>query len=245
MSGAPTTGMTEAYEWRGRTMIGSDGEKIGTIDEIYVDASSGQPEWGLVNTGLFGTKSNFVPLAGAQPSGEDVQVQHTKDRVKDAPSIDADGELSDEEERALYEHYGLEWGTWKRPRKDTDVEVRTDDAMTRSEEEVAVGTRAFERGRARLRKYVVTDQVQTTVPVQREEVRIEREPITDANAGDATSGPEISEDEHEVVLHEEEVVTEKRTVPKERVKLGTDTVTEEETVSEDVRKEQIEVEGER
>lgn len=248
MSGAPTTGMTEAYDWRGRTMIGSDGEKIGAIDEIYVDADSGQPEWGLVNTGLFGTKSHFVPLAGAQPSGEDVQVQHTKDRVTDAPSIDADGELSDEEERALYEHYGLEFGTWERPAEDTDVEVRagdsTDDAMTRSEEELAVGKRSVERGRARLRKYVVTEQVQTTVPVQREEVRIEREPITDANVDDATSGPEISEDEHEVVLHEEEVVTEKRTVPKERVKLSKDTVTGEETVSEEVRKEQIETDGE-
>ena len=245
------TGMTDAYEWRGRTMIGSDGEKIGTIDEIYVDADSGQPEWGLVNTGLFGTKSNFVPLAGAQPSGEDVQVQHTKDRVEDAPSIDADGELSDEEERALYEHYGLEWGAWERPAEDTDVVgydtsgPATDDAMTRSEEEVAVGTRSVERGRARLRKYVVTDHVQTTVPVQREEVRVEREPITDANVDQALDGPAISEDEHEVVLHQEEPVVEKRAVPKERVRLGKDTVTEEETVAEEVRKEQIEVEGER
>jgi len=119
----------------------------------------------------------------------------------------------------------------------------TDEAMTRSEEELAVGTRSVERGRARLRKYVVTEQVQTTVPVQREEVRIEREPITDANVDEATAGPEISEDEHEVVLREEEVVTEKRTVPKERVKLQKDTVTDEETVSEEVRKEQIEAEG--
>ena len=80
----------------------------------------------------------------------------------------------------------------------------TDDAMTRSEEELRVGNDAArESGRARLRKYVVTEQVEMTVPVQREEVRVEREPITDANVGEATAGPDISEEEHEVVLHEE------------------------------------------
>jgi uncharacterized protein (TIGR02271 family) len=117
--------------------------------------------------------------------------------------------------------------------------------MTRSEEELQVGTTERETGRARLRKYVVTEQVQKTVPVQREEVRIEREPITDANVGDATAGPEISEEEHEVTLHEEEVVVEKRAVPKERVRLDKETVTEDKTVSEEVRKEQVEVDGDR
>ncbi len=121
----------------------------------------------------------------------------------------------------------------------------TDEAMTRSEEELRVGKTQRERGRARLRKYVVTEHVQQTVPVQREEVRIEREPITDANVGEATDGPAISEEEHEVVLHEEEVVTEKRAVPKERVRLEKETVTDEQTVLEEVRKEQIEAEGER
>jgi uncharacterized protein (TIGR02271 family) len=106
-----------------------------------------------------------------------------------------------------------------------------------------VGTAQRERGRARLRKYVVTEEVQQTVPVQREEVRIEREPITDPNVDDATSGPDISDEEHEVTLHEEEPVVEKRTVPKERVRLEKDTVTDERTVSEEVRKEQIEAEG--
>ena len=113
--------------------------------------------------------------------------------------------------------------------------------MTRSEEELAVGTQRRETGRARLRKYVVTEEVQQTVPVQREEVRIEREPITDANVDEATSGAEISEEEHEVVLHAEEPVAEKRVVPKERVRLDKDVETEERTVSEEVRKEQIDV----
>ena len=119
----------------------------------------------------------------------------------------------------------------------------TDDAMTRSEEELSVGTQSA-RGRPRApAKYVVTEDVQETVPVKREEVRVEREPITDANVGDATSGPELSEEEHEVVLHEEEAVVEKRVVPKERVRLDKDVEVEERTVSESVAREEIEVEG--
>ena len=113
--------------------------------------------------------------------------------------------------------------------------------MTRSEEELLVGTRAHEAGRVRLRKYVVTEYVQQSVPVQREEVRIEREPISDANVDRALAGPGISEEEHEVVLHEEELVVEKRVVPKERVRLAKDTVTDEQQVTEQLRKERIDV----
>ncbi|SDD21411.1 PRC and DUF2382 domain-containing protein [Auraticoccus monumenti] len=119
----------------------------------------------------------------------------------------------------------------------------TDDAMTRSEEQLHVGTERREAGRARLRKYVVTENVTQTVPVQREEVRVEREPITDANRGDALDGPAISEEEHEVVLHEERPVVDKEAVPVERVRLGTETVTDQQTISEEVRKEQIETAG--
>jgi uncharacterized protein (TIGR02271 family) len=119
----------------------------------------------------------------------------------------------------------------------------TDDAMTLSEERLDVGTRSEEVGRARLRKYVVTENVTTTVPVSHEEVRIEREPITDANVGNALDGPAISEEEHEVVLHAERPVVEKEAVPVERVRLDKETVVENETVSEGLRKEEIEVDG--
>ncbi len=115
----------------------------------------------------------------------------------------------------------------------------TDDAMTRSEERLHVGTEQVETGRARLRKYIVSEQVTQTVPVSHEEVRVEREPITDANVGAALDGPELSEEEHEVVLHAERPVVAKETVPVERVRLETDTVTTNETVDETVRKEQI------
>jgi uncharacterized protein (TIGR02271 family) len=115
--------------------------------------------------------------------------------------------------------------------------------MTRSEEEMHVGTERREAGRARLRKYVVTEQEQRTIPVRHEEVRVEREPITEENRGDALAGQDISEAEHEVVLHAEEPVVETRAVPKERVRMTTDEVTEEETVTGEVRQERIEADG--
>jgi uncharacterized protein (TIGR02271 family) len=257
-----TTEMTDAYTWKGRTMVGSDGEKLGKISEIYEDPQTGKPEWATVNTGLFGTKSNFVPLAGASPDGEDVRAQVTKDQVKDAPGVEDDGDLSEQEERRLFEHYNVPYtqegsttaqGAPKGGQHETDTDREqvgrdrngptTDDAMTRSEEELRVGTTQRESGRARLRKYVVTEMVTKTVPVSHEEVRVEREPITDANHDQATSGKDISEDEHEVVLHEDVPVVEKNVVAKERVRMGTETVTEDHEVSEEVRKEQIEAEG--
>ena len=246
--------------WQGSTMVDRDGDRIGNIDAIYVDDQTGEPEWALVNTGIFGTRSTFVPIAQASAHRDQVQVPYEKQLVKDAPNMDPDGHLSEQEEQELWRHYGLEYGSGHdadrattsvdRDTVDRDTVGRdtsgpaTDQAMTRSEEELRVGTQTRERGRARLRKYVTTETQQVTVPVRREEVRVEREPITDANLDDATSGPAISEEEHEVTLHEEEAVVEKRVVPRERVRLDKDTVTGEERVAEEVRKEQIEVQDE-
>lgn len=248
------TPVTDAYTWQGRDLLGSDGEKIGSVTEVYVDQRTGRPEWALVTSGLLGARSHFVPIAGAEPSGEAVQVRVTKDQVKDAPSINGDGELSEQEERRLFEHYGVPYtdegsvtasdapgGDAGNGSTGHDTSgPNTDDAMTRSEEELLVGKAQRETGRVRLRKYVVTEQVQTTVPVQREAIRLEREPITEANRDRALDGPAISEEEHEVVLHEEVPVVEKQTVPKERVSLQKDTLTDEREVSEEVRKERIE-----
>jgi uncharacterized protein (TIGR02271 family) len=240
--------------WQGRTMVDPAGDKLGTIDAIYLDDETGQPEWATVTRGLFIATIAFVPLAQAQDIGDSVQVPYDKQQIIDAPSMEADGQLSQDEEAELYRHYGLDYSEHRSDSglpagTDRDTVGRdvsgptTDDAMTRSEEELQVGTQTRERGRARLRKHVTTETQQVTVPVQREEVRVEREPITDANLDAATSGPEISEEEHEVTLREEEVVVGKRAVAKERVRLDTETVTEERQVSEEVRKEQIEVDG--
>jgi uncharacterized protein (TIGR02271 family) len=251
---------TEVLEWRGRTAVATDGSKLGTIEEIYLDAQTQRPEWALIQTGMFGGKSSFMPLDGATSDGDDVTAPYTKEQVKDAPQMDPDGELSQREESALYSHYGI---AYDESRSDSGLPEggassgrdeqgavghdtsgpTTDDAMTRSEEELRVGTAKRESGRARLVKHVVTEEVTQTVPVRREEVRVEREPITDANRGDATTGGEITSDEHEVVLHEEEVVVEKQAVPKERVRLDKDVITDEQQVSETLQKEQIETEG--
>jgi uncharacterized protein (TIGR02271 family) len=251
-------------------VLSTSGEKIGGIGQIYLDDSTSEPTFVTVKTGLFGTSQSFVPLDNATVNGGDIRVGYDKDTVKDAPRVDPDGDITPEEEERLYAYYsgtgtGDNTGTGTTTSGYTDSDAvddrntgysgerdtvghdtsgpTTDDAMTRSEEQLRVGTEKREAGRARLRKYVTTENVTQTVPVSREEVRIEREPITDANRGNAMSGPAISEEEHEVVLHEETPVVEKEAVPVERVRLDKETVTDETTVSEEVRKEQIDTDG--
>jgi uncharacterized protein (TIGR02271 family) len=246
----------------GGNVIGSDGSKIGSIGQIYADDDTSEPTWVTVKTGLFGTSESFVPLDAATQTGNDIVVPYTKDKVKDAPRVAPDGHLEPEEEDQLYTYYDRSGGaaytgtnrTTSDQETTDDTSSRgtvgrdtsgptTDDAMTRSEERLNVGTEKQETSRARLRKYVVTENVTTTVPIEREEVRIEREPITDSNIGDGMDGPAISEEEHEVILHEERPVVEKETVPVERVRLDKETVTEDHTVTEEVRKEHIETDG--
>jgi uncharacterized protein (TIGR02271 family) len=246
----------------GSTAVGSDG-KLGTVGEVFLDDETGRPEWATVRTGLFGTKEAFVPLAQAEIAGDDLRVPYDKDTVKNAPHIESDGHLSPAEEEELYRYYGIGLdssapvtdttrgtGTHDTDARGTDTRgtvghdtsgPTTDDAMTRSEEHLRVGTQRVESGRARLRKYVVTENVTQTVPVAHEEIRLEREPITDGNVGDALDGPAISEEEHEVVLHAERPVVAKEAVPVERVRLDTETTTEQQTVTEAVRKEEIEL----
>jgi stress response protein YsnF len=260
---------SDAQRLLGRTAYDTDGNKVGKVGQVFLDDTTGRPDFATVNTGLFGTKESFVPLQDARLDGDDLVVAVHKDQVKDAPNVDLDGDhLDPSEEQRLFAHYQMSSSsgpdssdssdartsgtagaagtsgtgdTGKRAGADFDrgqdtSGPTTDDAMTRSEEQVRVGTTTEEAGRVRLRKYVTTEMETHTVPVR-------KEPITDANAGDALDGPAISEEEHEVVLHEERPVVEKTTEPVERVRLGTETETDEQTVSEEVRKEHIEAEG--
>ncbi len=229
----------ELQNMEGQTAVDVNGAKLGKIGQIYVDDQTGQPLWVTITTGMFGTKQSFAPLYGSRSDGGDLHLAVTKDMVTDAPGVEADGHIEDSENEALYTYYsGYLGGTAQGQGKDTSGPT-TDGAMTRSEERLHVGTEQADAGRARLRKYVVTENVTQTVPVSHEEVRLEREPVTDANRGAATSGSDISEEEHEVTLRAERPVVNKETVPVERVRLGTETVTEDHEVSETIRKEQI------
>jgi uncharacterized protein (TIGR02271 family) len=240
---------------RGMTAVDRDRDKIGKIEDIYLDQDTGRPEWLAIGGGLFSGGVSFVPLAEATVDGDDVRVPYEKAHIKAAPQAEADGALSEAEEARLYQHYGLDYGESRSdsglPEGGGSPDVvgndtsgpETDHAMTRSEEELQVGTTRRESGRVRLKKHIVTEDVTTTVPVTREEVRLEREPITEGNVDDALDGPELSEEEHEVTLHAEQPVVEKRVVPKERVRLDRDTVTDERSVTDEVRKERIEYEG--
>jgi uncharacterized protein (TIGR02271 family) len=256
----------------GATVVDPSGEKIGTVSEVYLDDTSGQPEWVTVKTGLFGTKHSFVPLAASRLEGGQLVVEADKDKVTGAPRVDGDDHISEQEEAEIYSYYGISGsgqgysdtvstgttgttgtsgtetvtGTtdrtagYERSAGQDTSGPNTDDAMTRSEEHLVAGTQQTEAGKARLRKYVVTDTESVQVPVSHEEVRLEREPITDANRDAAYSGGDITEEEHEVTLHAERPVVGTETEAVERVRLGKETVTDTETVSGEVRKEQIE-----
>lgn len=230
----------------GKNVIGPDGEKIGKVEEIYLDNDSQQPEWISVTTGFFGSHRSLVPLSDAIDEGGDLRIPYGQEQVKAAPHYDPDRELSEEEEADLYRHYGMSTEAPSAEAGEPGVQGRdvsgptTDQAMTRSEEQLRVGTQRVETGRARLRKYIVTEEVQTTVPVSHEEVRIERQPITDANRGAAMAGPELSEEEHEVTLTAERPVVGKETVPVERVRLNKEKISGDQQVNEQIRKEQIE-----
>lgn len=332
-----TTEQIDRLLSQGANVLSGDGEKIGSIGQVFVDNEAGQPSWVTVRTGLFGMSESFVPLEGARLEGNDIVVPYNKNQVKDAPRIDADRPLEPAEEDRLYQHYRMDSGrtytdadtadaasatrqdasgtdraetrdatgtagygtatpttdaaraaTPPQDTTDTDRAQTRDatgttgygttapatDAATppttrqdttdtdRAETRDAAGTAGYgtttpatdtaptpatpqdtdkdraetrdATGRGRLRKYVTTETVTRTVPVQREEVRIEREPIAEEDRDEVSNRP-ASDDE--VILHEERVIVTKETVPVERVRIVTETVADEVTIREKVHKE--------
>lgn len=305
-------GFTDSGELDGLTVYDSDGEKVGTVGRVYVDDDTGKPDWITVKTGMFGMKESFVPLAGARRVGSDLHVSHPKDRVKEAPRVDADAHLSVSEEEELYRHYGMtrkttghagaggdarttsgtgtgamgaagaagaagtarttsagqakssgttagmgttgagagrhrdmDTSSTSRPLAGAGAERSAAGAggreeMIRSEEQLQVGTEEYESGRARLHKYVVTENVTRTVPVSHEEVRVVREPLQPGERATGVKGTsELGEQDVEVTLHAERATVRKEAVPVERVRLETSKVTEQKEVSAELRKEKI------
>ena len=228
-------------------VVGTDGSEIGRVGQVYTDNDTGQPSWVTVKTGWFGTNESFVPLNAATIEDGTIRVPYDKDMIKGAPNYDAGEPLSEIDEHDLYSYYGIGEGTRTTTRPvDTDVEIPAQgkagngEYLTRSEEQLHVGTETVQTGRARLRKFVVTENQTVTVPVTREEVRVVREPVSAGDTVDATIGEAAAD----VVLTEERVVVSKETVPVEKVRLGTETVTEQQEVTEAVRKEQVEFDDE-
>jgi len=163
--------ITDATALAGATVVGPGGEKLGTVDDVYENDETGRPEWAGVKSGLFGDHVSLVPLAQAEHSGETLTVPYTKAQIKAAPHHDPGQELSTDDERQLFTHYGVPYHgttiTADTGAATTAPDVvghdtsgpTTDDAMTRSEERLRVGTQQVESGRARLHKRVVTETV--------------------------------------------------------------------------------------
>lgn len=262
------------------TAYDKSGDKLGSVKQVYINDSTGQPDFVEVGHGLFGMSSSLVPLRGHQLTGEELRLAFTKDRIQDAPNIDDDAHLSDEDQAVIYRHYGLEGAqnveTYDSGDHDRDRPAgrdtagagaaglaggaaydRTDDriggrtgagvdttedadSMTLSEERVNVDKENVQTGAVRLRKHVVHDTQTVEVPVEREELRIERTPVD----GDrADRGGALGEEETTVSLSEERVNVTKETVPVEEVSLHKETVRDTETVREDVAREELDVDG--
>ena len=247
---------------RNSTVFGTDGEKIGKVGELYLDAQTGEPTFVTVNTGFFGTNESFIPVNQARYAGEEIHVPYTKEFVKDAPNIAEDGELSPAEEQRLYEYYSLSAGTatagtatagvanTERPATDAPATQATATAengdVVAHEERLNVGTAtsATQTGQVRLRKVVRTETETVEVPVRKEEIVVERTNLKD---GEVVENYDFDSAEAQadvtVTAHEERPVVSTETVATERVSVGKEVRTDTERVSADVRKEEIVVEG--
>jgi uncharacterized protein (TIGR02271 family) len=225
--------MEQLQGLHGAPVYDASGDQIGKVEEIFVDADSQNPEWIGLGTGFLGTKRLLVPIQGAQPEDDGVTVPYAKDQVKGAPGID-DDQISPGAEQELYAYYGLGGG-----QRGGDLPAGDGgQAVTRHEEELAVGKQQVETGRARLHKWVETEPVAMDVDLQHETARLTREPV-DQPVADA----ELGEDTIDVPLHGEHAVVQKQMVAKERVGIETDVETDRETIQDEVRKERVEVEG--
>ncbi|TQN40679.1 uncharacterized protein (TIGR02271 family) [Blastococcus colisei] len=253
----------------GSTAYDASGQKIGTVEHFYVDDRTGAPSWVAVTTGLFGTRRSVVPALDATFTDGGLRLPVAVEAVKNAPHLSGD-HLTPDDEAELRRYYGAGSATGSVAGPGTRQEApaaaapptvempaaaaprppaSTDDgAMTRSEEQLVVDTERVATTRARLVKYVVTEEVQITVPIRREEIRLEQVPIdapddvdegetllTDRPAGTTTSAGLPGE----IVLHTERPVVTVEVVPTERVRLRTELVQGQETVTGQVQREQI------
>ena len=230
--------------WIEKDLVDTTGKKIGSIDNLYVDTETKRPTWLEVQTGFFGTKHTFVPIDSveAHATEDHLITDYDADFVKDAPHFDEDQVLSDKDEIELYTYYQRDYvpaaaGDMTHDHTATAEHVSTDNELVRAEEELNVDTQTVNRGKVRLHKYVTTEEIDLTVPVQREHVRVVRTPVD----GNNVVVDELSETVAEVTVSEEVPVVTKDVVAKETVALEKDVQTHDAHVTETVAKENIEV----
>jgi len=110
MTGEQGSAQWNVAEWHGKMLVDRDGEKIGKLQDVYVDIETDEPQFGTVKEGLIGRHLTFVPLGGVQVGPDDLQVTVTKDQVRSAPDIEMHGEeLSQADESTLYHHFELNY----------------------------------------------------------------------------------------------------------------------------------------
>jgi len=237
---------TEPEEhYAGYEVYDPDGEKIGKVDDLFVDEND-NPKYIGVKTGFMGTRPTLIPMnvVRIDERRRVVEVSQSKSKVREGPAFDDDEEITPEYEERVRSHY--EPGSDSRPgapagdasqRRGSDLDEQDELRIQRSEEELRTGTREREAGRVSVRKRVRTDRERLTVPKRREEVNVERVPVESREAPEA----KIGEDELVVPVTEEEVVAEKRPVVKEEIRLRKEVSEDEELVERDVRKEEVDI----
>ena len=148
--------------WRGRDVLDRDGRKVGKLRDLFLDSHTDRPEWAGVSTGFLGRKLALVPLAQATEAEGAVRVAFTEQRIKDAPTMDPDMELSQSKEEGLYRHYGLDYS-------------RAESATGLPPDEEKVGDVPLAQP-LRLKRHLVEGQGPQTSTVEHEEIRVERDP---------------------------------------------------------------------
>lgn len=247
------------------SVYATDGDKIGSVGQVYLDDVTNEPTFVTVKTGLFGANETFIPLQQAQTTADGITVPYEKAFVKDAPNVDADGSLTPQEEQRIYEYYSMEYTATEghvEDRRDVDTtagvvgdrdvvdtdrdvvdtdrrEVNDADGVVVRDEHLNVGTERKASGRVRLRKQSYTTTETVEVPVTREEVVVERVAV-DPNSAEARRAD--ADGEVSVTTYEETPVVEK-TVEAEKVSLGKRQIQETETVSEELRHEDVKIDG--
>ena len=233
-------------------VVDAQGNRIGPVENIWLDPATEQPEFVAVRTGALRGRTHLVPVAGAEidDAKHQLRVPFSQDQIKNAPHFADDANLSEEDEQGVYRHYGLRRSEAPSPTglagggttapQQTAQTGQDRQSLTLSEEQLRVGTRPVEAGRARLRKVVRTERVQEPVELRRERVTVERVPAS----GQEVPPDAFREQQIEVPLTREEPVVEKEAHVTGQVRVGKTTETEQRTVGGEVRREDVEVDRE-